>query len=46
LTTIGAKKGANVKVGVIGSGDVVRPTKWCIPGFARKEWRHAFKLLK
>jgi hypothetical protein len=31
-----------MKVGMVGSGDVA----WCIPGFLRNDWTHAFKLLR
>lgn len=43
-----------MRVGVLGSGDVAKTLAggfeplcmlWCIPGFTRNDWTHAFKLL-
>lgn len=35
-----------MKVGILGSG-AIEPLAilWCIPGFLRQDWMHAFKLL-
>ena len=37
-----------MKIGILGSGEVGRSLGilWCIPGFLRNHWTHAFKMLK
>jgi 8-hydroxy-5-deazaflavin:NADPH oxidoreductase len=31
--------------GGIAAARAIKPLLWCIPGFLRNEWKHAFRLL-
>jgi hypothetical protein len=53
---VGPRHGSerHMKVGILGSGAVAKSLAsaieplcmlWCIPGFLRDDWTHAFKLL-